>query len=287
MSLTEDKEKLRSKADKLSRAALFMEADEYDKGANTKETRNQYMRLVHYYHILDQMGEDRSPDARNSESLAYSLLKEKITKISDKDCQRKEVIRVNLISEHNAAFNMAEYFYEKASKSLCQMMITIMDYILQEKGNMSVLYTKETEQHRSYFSLLDEIEALNEDYLDSYFYLCAFDYCTEQITSYMDIKEYKQLIKEHERIIINGIPSRVTHTLEILKDIIREDNQKAEIFMDIEKAFTPEPPYDRAVLDMCYRKVLEEKFDNNIDVAMSGFSNLVIALDYTYAHCFL
>lgn len=286
MSLSEEQKKLRNKVDDLKEKALTMEIVEYDAGANTKETRSQYMRLVHYYHLLHQMGEEVDEEEQQSQAIANSLLREKIIKIKDKERQRKEVIQINLVSAHTGAFNIAEHFYEKASKDLCQMMITLMDYILQEKADMSVLYTAETESHRSYFSLLDEIAALNEDYVDSYFYLCAFDYCTEQISDFMDIKEYRKVIKEHSRIIENGIPKRVSDVMQTLKQIVAEDKIKAETFIDIERAFVPEPPYDEQILNKCYKKVLETKYDNNIELAMSEFGNLVIDLDYAYASCF-
>lgn len=286
MSLSEEKKKLRNKVETLKEKAMFMEVSEYDARANTKETRNQYMKLVHYYHVLHQMGEEIGDEEQRFQALANALLREKIIKIKDSERQRKEVVQFNLVSAHTGAYNIAEHFYEKASKTLCQMMITIMDYILQEKADMSVLYTAETESKRSYFSLLDEIIALNEDYLDGYFYLCAFDYCTEKIADYMEIKEYKKVIKEHNRIIENGLPGKVSHVLQTLKQIIADDRVKIEIFYDIERAYVSEPPYDEKILESCYKKVIETKYDNNIEQAMSEFGNLVIDLDYAYANCF-
>jgi hypothetical protein len=55
---------------------------------------------------------------------------------------------------------------------------------------------------------------------------------------------------------------------------------------DIELAYTPEPPYKEDILKNCYQEVLMNKYNNNIDLAMSEFRNFVISVDNTYEKYF-
>jgi hypothetical protein len=286
MVLNEEKLILKTKIEDLEKKTLDSQdmSEEFGITDNTKLTRNRYMRLLHYYHILSQMGEGNANN--DKENMTFSLLKDKILKITNKNVQERELVQINLVNAHTNAFTLAEHFYEKSSKSLCQMMITLMDYILQEKNNISLLYTADIEEYRNFPSLLEEIKSLNRVYLDSYFFLCAYDYCSEKLSDYMDIKEYKNLTKEHTRIIENGIPQRVSRTISFLKDVVKNDKAKSEIMQDIELAYTPEPPYKEDILKNCYQEVLMNKYNNNIDLAMSEFRNFVISVDNTYEKYF-
>ena len=246
----------------------------FDDQENTKAFREKLIKTNHYYHILQIIGVSEV-NPRDS-YVAFTLAKEKISKARDKDEQRSEIIKMNLVDGHTAALNIARYHYERASKTLCQMMITLMDYIIQEKGEESILY--ENLDKTKYFNLLDEICSLNEDYLDSYYALSAYDYCTEKIGDYMNLQEYKALEKEHARIIENGIPERVSNVMKRLKGICGD--KRREVFIDIEKSYTPEPEYSENKFDECYKKAMEQY--ESEDMAMTDFSSLVEIVNQLY-----
>lgn len=246
----------------------------YVRKENTKAVREKLIKMNHYNHVLELMDDDEfNPDAANT---LYDLAKVKITKLTDKEEQKKEVIKMNLIGGHAAAWNIAHYYYEKASKTLCQMMITFMDYIIQEQDGESVIY--EGLDKAKYFNLLDEIISLNDDYQESYFSICAFDFCTDKLGKYLDVPEYSLIDKEHERIHINGLPQRVTNVLNRLKNICGE--QRREVFYNIEKAYTPQPLYSEEIFKACYDKVIEQA--GSEDLAMTDFSALVTRVNQIY-----
>lgn len=246
----------------------------YAKNENTKAVREKLIRANHYNHILQLMGD---PDLdENQMDIVLALAKAKITKVKDKDMQRTEVIKINLIGDHTSAWNIAHYYYEKAIKTLCMMMVTFMDYIVQEQGGESVIY--EGLDKTKYFNLLDEITALNEEYQDDYFSICAFDFCTKKLGEYMDIPEYSDIAREHNRVINNGNPQRVTKVMNRLKEMCGE--RRREVFIDIEKAYTPEPLYSEDIFEMCYNKAIEQfKTEEN---AMSNFTGLVARVNMIY-----
>ena len=276
MSLSEQQEAFKKRvlayADKMMGEEYI---EYYAKNENTKAVREKLIKTSHYYHILQLMGDqDLDEDKMN---ITLDLAKEKITKVKNRDMQRTEVVKINLIGNHTSAWNIAHYHYEKAVKTLCMMMVTFMDYIIQEQGGESVIY--EGLDKTKYFNLLDEITALNEDYQDDYFSVCTFDFCTKKLGKYMNIPEYDDIAKEHDRIGINGNPERVTKIMNKLKSICGE--QRREVFIDIEKAYTPEPLYSEEIYEACYEKALEQ-YDNNEELAMSDFNGLVSWVNMIY-----
>lgn len=275
MSLSEQQEAFKKKVLAYTEKMIGEEYIEYyAKNENTKAVREKLIRTNHYNHILQLMGD---PDLdENQMNIIFALAKEKITKVKDKDMQRTEVIKINLIGNHTSAWNIAHYHYEKAIKTLCMMMVTFMDYIIQEQGGESVIY--EGLDKTKYFNLLDEITALNEEYQDDYFSICAFDFCTKKLGEYMDIPEYSDIAREHNRVINNGNPQRVTKVMNRLKEMCGE--RRREVFIDIEKAYTPEPLYSEDIFEMCYNKAIEQ-FETE-EIAMSDFPGLVARVNMIY-----
>lgn len=256
---------------------LQFEIEEHASGRNTKQMRQQLLRIAHYYHLLQNLGD---PNA-NSEKMEqyWTLAKVKIQKAKDYDGRWREIAEANLIDEHTRAWNLAEYYYEKATKILCQMTITLMDYLLQEQSGFSILYKGKDKS--SYFNLLDEITSLNNDYIECCCFLSSYDYCTGKIADFTGIEEYRQLVKEHERIVLNGMPGRVTEAMGKLREIAGES--KAEYFIDICRAYTPQPPYHEDILEAQYKKAVAYYGDETM--AMARFSNLVIKADEYYEAC--
>ena len=275
MSLSEQQKAFKKRVIAYTKKMLSEECIEYyAKNENTKAVREKLIRTNHYNHILQLMGD---PDLdENQMNIVFALAKEKITKVKDKDMQRTEVIKINLIGNHTSAWNIAHYHYEKAIKTLCMMMVTFMDYIIQEQGGESVIY--EGLDKTKYFNLLDEITALNEEYQDDYFSICAFDFCTKKLGEYMDIPEYSDIAREHNRVINNGNPQRVTKVMNRLKEMCGE--RRREVFIDIEKAYTPEPLYSEDIFEMCYNKAIEQ-FETE-EIAMSDFPGLVARVNMIY-----
>jgi len=268
--------KLKEKVNKAEEDSLIIEMEDYSSGANTKAVRDQMLRMAHYYHLLQNMG-DEDPENKSKLETYWAIAREKIQKSKESEARWKEIAQSCLIDQHTKAWNMAEYYYEKGSKVLCQMMVTLMDYIIQEKADgTSILY--KGADRTSYFDLLDEIKELQEQYEECYYFLCAYDFCTEKIASFTNIKEYKQLNKEHERIIINGLPKKVTECINTLKEIAGES--KKDYFIDIVKAFKPEPLYLEELLEECYQKAVEQYQDEV--KAMTIFATLVIKTDEFY-----
>lgn len=231
--------------------------------------------LTHYYYILQKHGvKNQNTSQRLREIRGYAL--ERVKKTRDHQEQRKGSAELYVTEQHNLAWNMAEYYYEKASKTLCQMMITVMDYILQAKTGTSVLY--ESIDRISYFDLLDEIETLNKTYISCFNFLSVYDYCTEQIATFTGINEYKTLDKEHERIIENGMPARVSSAIEAL--IRTSEGRDHDGFTNLEKAFSSNPGYYEQRLAKCFKMAVKDHKDEII--AMRNFSGFVIRMDEYY-----
>ena len=257
--------------------ALQIEKEETISGRNTRHARQMLLRLSHYYHLLQSLGD---PNADTEKMDRYRVLaKTKIHKAKEYEGRWQEVAEASLIDEHARALGLAEYHYEKATKILCQMTITFMDYLLQERAGISILYKEKDKS--DYFNLLDEIASLNKDYVECYCFLSSYDYCTQKIADFTGIDEYRSLVKEHERILINGMPERVTDALQALQEIAGESN--AEYFTGIRRSYTPQPPYDEDILEEQYRKAIT--FYGSEVNAMTIFSNLVIKVNEYYEAC--
>ena len=269
--------KLRDKVNKEEEKSLIIKMSEYESRENTKAVRGQMLRMAHYYHLLQNMG-DEDPENSNKLETYWGIAREKISKAKESETRWHEIAESSLIDQHTKAYNMAEYYYEKGSKVLCQMMVTLMDYIIQEKGDgLSILY--KDKDRTSYFNLLDEIHELQGQYEECFYFLCAYDYCTEKIAPFTGIKEYKQLSKEHERIIINGLPQKVTECINTLKEVAGDS--KKDYFIDICKAYKPEPLYLEETLEECYKKAVEFYMNDEVK-AMTIFASLVIKTDDFY-----
>ena len=277
MSLSNTAKSLWVKIGDREEDTLRFEIEEHASGRNTRQMRQQLLRIAHYYHLLQNLGD---PNA-NSEKMEryWTLAKVKIQKAKDYEGRWREIAEANLIDEHTRAWNLAEYYYEKATKILCQMTITLMDYLLQEQAGFSILYKGKDKS--SYFDLLDEITSLNSDYIECCCFLSSYDYCTEKIADFTGIEEYRQLVKEHERSVANGMPDRVTEAMLKLRETAGES--KAEYFIDICRAYTPQPPYYADVLEEQYRKAVD--YYGGEVKAMAMFSNLVIKVDEFYEAC--
>lgn len=277
MSLSDAAKSLWVKIGDQEEGTLQFEIEEHAAGRNTKQMRRQLLRIAHYYHLLQNLGDSKA-DSEKMEQY-WTLAKVKIQKAKDYDGRWREIAEANLIYEHTRAWNLAEYYYEKGTKILCQMTITLMDYLLQEQAGFSIIYKGRDKS--SYFDLLDEITSLNNDYVECCCFLSSYDYCTQKIADFTGIEEYRQLMKEHERIVTNGMPDRVTEAMMKLKEIAGES--KEEYFIDICRAYTPQPPYHEDILEEQYKKAVA-CYGDEIK-AMAMFSNLVIKVDEYYEAC--
>ena len=277
MSLSDNAKRLQAKVDREGKEALLLEIEEYGDGKNTRRVRQQMLRIAHYYHLLRNMGTGTGQEDLRMEHY-WGIANKKIQQAKEYDGKAKEIAESRLIDEHTRAWNLAEYYYEKGSKVLCQMMITLMDYILQEETGSSILYRGKDKS--SYFDLLDEIIGLTDEYVSCYGFLCAYDFCTGKIADFTGIGEYRQLLKEHERIITNGLPGKVSETMERLREAAGAE--KAEYFFDICRAFTPEPPYLEDQLEQSYQEIIKKGFNGDEVLAMTVFSTLVIKVDELY-----
>lgn len=281
MSLSNTVKNLWVKIEDQEEDTLQLDIEERAFGRNTKQMRQQLLRIAHYYHLLQNLGDMNANIEKNIKKMeqCWTLAKLKIQKAKDYEGRWREIAEANLIDEHTRAWNLAEYYYEKATKILCQMTITLMDYLLQEQAGFSILYNGKDKS--SYFNLLDEITSLNGDYIECCCFLSAYDYCTQKIADFTGIEEYRQLVKEHERIVKNGMPDRVTEAMQKLREIAGES--KEEYFIDICRAYTPKPPYYEDILEEKYRKAVDY-YGGEVN-AMAMFSKLVIKTDEYYEAC--
>ena len=190
----------------------------------------------------------------------------------------KATARLKIIDEHIRAWNMAQYYYERASKILCQMTITLMDYILQEEAGYSLLYSGKDKS--IYFDLQDEIKSLNKSYVECGCFLSAYDFCTEKIADFTGIEEYRSLTKEHLRIVENGMTAMVTNAINKLKEIT--GGKQKEYLTDICAAYKPNPPYEEDLLEEQYQQAVS--FYGDETSAMTAFTDLVIRTEMLYEH---
>ena len=241
---------------------------------NTKEHRAELIRTNHLLHISQLMGAEGKETMQKR--VLFNMAKEMIVKVKDAEERRRAAVAMNLIDGHVAAWNIVHYYYEKATKVLCQMMVSFMDCIIQETGENSILYDEM--DTAGYLDLVDETVVLNVEYIDSYYYLCSYDFCTMKLGDYVGVPEYGKLIKEHERLIENGNPQRVTKILQRLKKICRE-NERNEV-QKLEMAYIPEPEYNEEKFERCYRTVIEG-YGSETE-AMASFPSLVAQVSLLY-----
>ncbi len=245
---------------------------------NVKDVCDGLIAMNHYFHILLLLND---PELDKTLMYAYlGMAEETIAKIKNKEKKRRALLKMELLSKHTTAWNLAHFHYERAVKTLCMMMVTLMDCIIQEQGGTSLLYQDaDTDAGtEKYQDLLEEITALNGDYRTAYFLVCSFDFCTKKLGGYLDVPFYEDIACEHERMIHNGNPQRVTDIMNRLREMAGE--QSADVMKAIEKAYTPEPPYDEKLFETCYQEALTQY--KTLDEAMEAFNGLVSKVGSLY-----
>lgn len=271
MSLGDGTDKIRKKLEKKEKDIISLGLD-----LNNKSIREKLLVIAHYYHLLQNLGDDTRATKINFDYY-WSLARDKIQRAKESEHRLHEIAQSCLIEQHIKAWNLAQYYYEKGSKILCQMMVTVMDYIIQETTDgASILYLDK--DRSSYFQLIDEIAVLNRDYEECYYFLCVYDFCTEKIAEYTGINEYRQLNKEHVRIDKNGLPKKVMDSINMLREIA--GSSKKDYFIDIDNVINLKPLYVDKLLAECYSKAVQEYQDEA--KAMTFFSSLVIKVDEYY-----
>lgn len=269
--MSEKIEKMRSMLEDMDKMTLAA-AGESDKIRNTDDRRKKLLRFIHCMHILRLDGGITVSD--NDEIMAVEELKTKINRCTDREKIRKESIRLSVINDHTHTWYIARHYYEKCSKLLCQMMVTIMDFMLEAETGRSVLYSPREKQ--ADVSMDKELSLLSGSFRESYYYMCAYDYCTGRLAEYAGVPEYELLMPEHRRIVTNGLPARLKRIADAYCGIMNVD----DILKD-EAVKEPEILYDEKLLEQSYQKEIKKYID--IDFAMNNFQNMVSAVNYTYA----
>lgn len=269
--MSEKVEKMKAMLEKMDKMTLAP-AGESDGIRNTEARRKKLLWFVHALHILRLDGGIAVNDEH--EILAVEELKRKIGRCPDRETVRRESIRLSVINDHTHTWYIARHYYEKCSKLLCQMMVTVMDFMLEAKMGESALYSPE--EKRSGISMEKELALLSKAFRESYYYMCAYDYCTGRLAEYADVPEYELLMPEHRRIVANGLPARLMRVaaayckLKGVPDIIGDEAVK-----------DPEILYDEKLLAEVYDSEIKKYAD--LDFAMNNYQNMVAAVDYAYA----
>lgn len=269
--MSEKVEKMKVMLEKMDKMNLSP-AGESDGVRNTEGRRKKLLWFVHCLHILRLDGGISVNDEQ--EILAVEELKRKISRCSDSETVRKESIRLSVINDHTHTWYIARHYYEKCSKILCQMMVTVMDFMLEVKMGESVLYSPE--EKLSGIRMEKELALLSKAFNESYYYMCVYDYCTGKLAEYVDVPEYELLMPEHRRIVANGLPARLMRVADAyckmmgIPDIIGDAAVK-----------DPEVLYDEKLLAQVYDSEISKYVD--LDFAMNNYQNIVAAVDYAYA----
>lgn len=261
-------EKIKKKVQKLEKSVP------QDQGTALKTgDRRNVLKLYHCYHLLNLLGVEPSDQGMYLEPEVRSVLVKSLENVrSDKD-----IISAGLIDKHTDSWNLAEYQYEKASKILCQMMITAMDYMLITGRKQSVLYP--AEQKTDCERLIFELEALEKKWLESFAFLCVYDYYTLKIAEFTGVTEYKYLAQEHQRIISNGLPDKVTRSLELLSADLPEQYQER-----IETVFNAQPIYDSGFMNILYEDLKKTRYQSNDLLAMLNYLDSFFAMVALYKY---
>lgn len=254
--------------------AGWLEEDKPGELNNEDLSFEKLLRINHYNHILNLMGDNGLKE--DIMYLAYGLAKEKVMGMKNKSDRSSGLARLNVIALHTSAWNIAHFHYERAIKTLCMMMVTLMDNIIRELGGSSVLYNGLDET--KYFDLLDEITSLNETYRIDYINICAFDFCTKKLGEYLDIPEYSYIAREHNRVINNGNPKRVQQIIDRLRDLC--SGGQSGIIGRIQEAYTPEPVYSEDLFEQCYADAMG--YYQTEDNAVQDFNGLVARVSNYY-----
>lgn len=245
---------------------------------NTPEYREALVKYVHYMHIMDLIGAESPSGYRTND--VFPIVKEHVYQENDPKLKREYIVKLNLISGHVSAWNISHYHYERATKALCMMMVTLMDYIIQEQGGTSILY--DGVEKAEYYSLLKEMAHLNGEYSESYLFIYVFDYCTKKIGSYVGVQAYADVSDEHERIVESGNPQRVSTVLQRLKML--SDKNQADVMREIDRTYTPEPQYTEAQMETCYKEAV--RMYGSEEAAMGDYTGLVAVMADLYTKIF-
>lgn len=267
MKRYDNMEAIRQKLSKMN----LLPPGEFEKIRNTEGRRKKLLQYLHLSHILRIDG--LFPVDEKAESMAGDELKLRIARCTDEDRRESDTLKLSLINEHTHTWYIARHYYEKCSKILCQMMVTIMDYTIRQKIGKSVLYTAEDEKKTE--GMEKELEVLSTQFEDGYYYLCAYDYCTGKLAEYVGVNEYSMLIPEHCRISANGLPDK----LDTVADAYETIKGSAELLTD-KSVLSPEQLYDEAMLETAYSEALKDY--DNIEQAMDDYLNMVSSVNFTY-----
>lgn len=268
--MSEKTEKMKAMLDKMDGMNLAA-AGESDRIRNSDSRRKKLLWFIHCIHILRLDGSISVNDS--SEEAAVDELKRKLSRCTDSDTQRRETIMLSVINDHTHTWYIARHYYEKCSKLLCQMMITVMDFILEAETGRNVLYSEADK--KAGVSLDRELELLSKAFRESYCYMCVYDYCTVRLAEFAEIGEYELLMPEHRRITANGLPAKLMKiadaycTAKGVSDIIKDKAVKE-----------PELLYDEKLLAKVYDREIQKYIST--EYAMNNYQNMVSAVDMAY-----
>lgn len=94
------------------------------------------IRLLHLDHILQLTG-GKPSDLIEAVS---RRVEEAVLQLPHGELQLQATLKVQLIRSHKSVWQTAEYFYEKASKTLCQMMVTLLGTMIQDVKGTPLFY---------------------------------------------------------------------------------------------------------------------------------------------------
>ncbi len=261
--MTDKTEKMKAmlvNMDKMTLAA----PKEADRIKNTDARRKKLLHFIHCLHILRLDGSVQVNDRH--EMLAVEELKSKLSRCADREKLRNESIGLSIINDHTHTWYIARNYYEKCSKILCQMMVTIMDCMFEAETGNSLLYTPE--EKKVHAGMEQELELLSKLFRESYYYMCVYDYFTERLAEYVKMKEYELLIPEHRRIVKNGLPARLQRIAAAYCSL----NGNPDILKD-EAVKNPEILYNENILAKLYEREVQKY--PHIDFAMNNYQNMV------------
>lgn len=255
----------------LDRVEKYRPADTQDpsKSKNTPQKREKLIRIIHDCHILRMMGDipsvtEKDRDARVEMEMLLSR--------SDAAAARHDTLRLRVIDEHSDSWHIARYYYERASKSYCQMLATLLDATLgYVAGGLSLLYAAD---NRKAFFLTDELRDLAKTLVSSCCYLCVYDYCTLMLGKELGMPEYAAPVPEHERIALNGLPAKLRVVSEGYTKISSVDVELNECLLN------PEKLYDEKLLTELYEQLV---MTGEYPGCLYGFGDSVKLMDTQYS----
>ncbi len=188
---------------------------DFPKEHNNRTNRKALVRLAHYDYLLFLLSQNPSPSYRqrvavllhNAETLLdLEVSKEGIGKAKTREAYLLEKATIDLIDQHSRALVMALHYYEKASKILCQMLVSMGDELLRKDTGKSILYPDGKPAEA--LSLSDELQELLQEYRECYRFLSVFDYAVSRMGAAIKVPEYSLLVQQHLRILENGLPQK-------------------------------------------------------------------------------